>query len=80
MMYYGHQVGSMMGWGYGTGWMVLWAVVLIGIVGLLVWLASRVSSTTHTHREAPMEILKVRYARGEIDHEEYRRMLEELRR
>jgi putative membrane protein len=66
-----------MGW-----WMVLWwiagIVVLIVLVRLVVGAApggfsSRVDET-------PEQILKRRYARGEIDREEYQRRLEDLRR
>jgi len=76
----GHGAGYMMGWGWGIGWMILWAVILIGIVALVVWWASTAARTSPSNHEGPLEILKLRYARGEIDHDEYRKRLEVLRR
>ena len=42
--------------------------------------SSRGGSTAATHEESPMEILKKRYARGEIDEEEFERRRKELER
>jgi putative membrane protein len=49
-------------------------LVIAGIVALLKWLGS--SSTQRS--ETPLEILKARYARGEINKKEYERMRREL--
>lgn len=75
---YGWGMGpGMMGWGYGMGWfgMILmvafWIAVIVGIVFLIRWLA--VSSRGHktSLEDSPLEILKRRYARGEINKEEF---------
>ena len=54
------------GWfGPGVGWLfmiLVWVLVIAGVVALIKWLAS--SSTQRS--ETPLEILKTRYARGEI--------------
>jgi putative membrane protein len=64
------------GFGYGFGWLfmiLVWVLVIVGIVALIKWLSSS------TQRgETPLEILKARYARGEIGKEEYERMRREL--
>jgi putative membrane protein len=65
------------GWfGHGYGWLFMipvWALVIVGIVAIVKWAAS---STPRS--ETPLEILKARYARGEIDKKEYERMRREL--
>lgn len=79
-MHYGYGIGNMMGWGYGAFGMLIWAVILVGIVALVVWLVGRSSRTSQERRESPQEVLKLRYAHGEIDEDEYHKQLEELRR
>lgn len=69
------HVGGM-GW-----WMIVWWIV--GIV-VLTWLV-RLATGSHggpgaRSEDAPEQILKRRYASGEIDREEYQRRLEDLRR
>lgn len=54
-------------------------IFIILVVGLMVWLVTQgqVAGGCHTaarttvNTETPLEILRQRYARGEIDHEEY---------
>ncbi len=70
------------GWGFG-GWfggmimMVLfWIVVVVGIVALIRW----VSGQSPGERSSPsaLEILKKRYARGEITKEEFENMKKDI--
>ena len=72
----------MWGGNWSMGWMALWwlagAAVVVGIV-LVILYAVR-SGGPPSPGESPEEILKKRYARGEMDEAEYRRRLEELRR
>lgn len=51
-----------------------WVLVIAGVVALIKWLAS----ATSQRGETPLEILKTRYARGEINKEEYERMRRKL--
>ncbi len=55
-------------------WHVGWVLVIAGVVALIKWLAS----ATSQRGETPLEILKTRYARGEINKEEYERMRRKL--
>lgn len=63
-----------MGW-----WMVLWWVVGAAVLVLLVRLVVGSAGGSSRGEETPEQILKRRYAKGEIDREEYRRRLEDLR-
>jgi putative membrane protein len=67
-------MGSM-GW-----WMVLWWIVVIVVLVLLVRVAAGALGSAPRNDETPEQILKRRYAKGEIDREEYQRRLEDLRR
>jgi len=78
----------MHGWGYGfsggwLGWLgpvlmvVFGAAVIVGIVFLIRWLVIR--SSPAEKEDSALDILKRRYARGEISGEEYQMMKEDLR-
>jgi putative membrane protein len=64
------------------GWsMVLWWVVAIVVLVLVVRLvAGSLSGLGSRADETPEHTLKRRYAKGEIEQEEYQRRLEDLRR
>ena len=52
--------------------MVFWILVIISIVLLVVWAARKTSGNGHKKVEdTALDILKKRYARGEINKEEY---------
>jgi putative membrane protein len=62
-------------------WMALWWVGGIVILVLLVWLLARAADgSRRVGEETPEQVLKRRYAKGEIEREEYQRRLEDLRR
>jgi len=68
-------MGSM-GW-----WMVLWWLVAIVVLVLLVRLvAGSLGGPGSRADETSEQILKRRYAKGEIERDEYQRRLEDLRR
>ena len=75
---FGHMDGF--GWGMmGMGWLFMFV-----IVGLVVWAVVQTTSNSHRRDDdttAPAQrILAERFARGEIDDEEYRRRSDELGR
>jgi putative membrane protein len=62
-------------------WMLLWWVGGIAVLVLLVrMIAGTPGGFSPRADETPEQILKRRYARGEIEREEYQRRLEDLRR
>lgn len=77
---------GMMGWGYGMGWFgmiimaAFWIAVIVGIVFLIRWLVVSTRAGGHEARsgDSPLEILKRRYARGEINKEEFEEKKKDL--
>lgn len=66
---------GMMGGGMG-GWMVFnmifWLLLVVGVVLLAVWAVQKfVTGGSGKVEESALDILKKRYARGEISREEY---------
>jgi len=77
---YGWRHGpGMMDWGFGSGWfgfilMVIFLIlVIVAIIFLIRWLvvSSRAGSHGRKPEETALEILKKKYARGEINREEF---------
>ncbi len=62
------------------GWMWIWWLVGIVVLILVVRLATSSAGGRASSAESAEEILKRRYAQGEIDQEEYERKLQDLRR
>lgn len=75
---YGPNVG-MMGWGYGYGFgllhMIVWLLILAAIVAGVVWLVRTAAQPGAHHFSARLspglQVLEERYARGEINRDEY---------
>jgi putative membrane protein len=79
--------GEFGGWGMGFGFLfmiLLWVLIVLGIVGLLRWLMRESQGGREQDRrglsrdKTPLEIVQERYARGEIDREEYEQMKRDL--
>jgi len=83
IMGYGYGPGwGMMGggWGgygaYGAIHMIIWLVILVVIIAGVVWLVRSVAAPGGAHglpprRSAGLDVLEERYARGEINRDEY---------
>jgi putative membrane protein len=70
--------GGWFGMGFGS---LFWIILIIAVVGLAVWAIGRANAgRPRPTAESAEEILKQRYARGEIDRDEYHRRLTDLRR
>ncbi|GMR08624.1 MAG: SHOCT domain-containing protein [Gammaproteobacteria bacterium] len=66
----------------GFGWILMilfWGLVILGIVALLKWLSTRSAdnSPSRTAKTA-LEILEERYARGEIERQEFEQKKRDL--
>ena len=76
----GRGWGHMMGYG-GYGGIFMWLIFIL-IAGVIIYFAVNRSKGTGkpagSPEESPIEILKRRYANGEISREEFNRMKKEL--
>ncbi|RMF92282.1 MAG: SHOCT domain-containing protein [Nitrospinota bacterium] len=70
--------GGMGGWGMGIVMLAFWILVIVGIVALVKWVWGQERNSPQIPPSSSgaraLEILKERYARGEIDKEEFERM------
>ena len=78
-MWYGE---GMSGWGYllmTVSTVLFWGALIAGGIAVYRSLNRRANSGSAENRPTPEQLLAERYARGEIDEEEYRRRLGTLR-
>ena len=68
---------NMMNFGFGAmsgfGWLFMilwWGLLIIGLIALIRWLSDRTSQKSRREK-TPLEILKERYAKSEIDKKEF---------
>ena len=74
---YGGWGGNMMGWfGGGLMMIVFWILLIVFIV----WIVREISGRNSHHRSGSdaLEILKERYAKGEIDKKEFEEKKKDL--
>jgi putative membrane protein len=65
------------------GWMAIWWLLGIVLVVVLIWTLARGGAPfgpSGGAGESPEQIVKRRYAKGEIDRETYERMLADLKK
>ncbi len=78
--------GFVLGGAFGLGWLVLlvrllvWAVIIGGVIWLAGWVASTIRQpiAVPTARESPLDILKMRLAKGEINKQQYDQLKQDL--
>ncbi len=71
------------GWGMGFGFifmLLFWGLILLGIATLIRWLMTLSSPNRNSRDKSPLDIVQERYARGEIDREEYEQKKRDLER
>ena len=62
---------------FGTGWMMIfWWLLIIALVVIVA--RALFTGTKRSEKETPLEILKRRYANGEIDKEEFEERKKDL--
>lgn len=69
------------GWGSGFGWMFMilfWGLVIIGIAAIPRWFLEERSRKSDPPERTALDILKERYARGEIDRDEFEQKRRDL--
>ncbi len=79
-MYMSHHMGYGV---WGLGWMMLWWIILLAFIILTVWLVIRMARSEPANPgddRPPEQIVRTRYARGEISREVYEQMMADLQR
>ncbi len=85
--YYGYHMGPGNFGGWGMGWfggifmIIFWVLVIVGLIFLVKWLIQSTkgdSGFSHRTSSGALDILKERYARGEIDKQEFEQKKRDL--
>jgi putative membrane protein len=77
---YGHHGIGILGFGWILMF-VVWALVIIGVIFLVKWLVAQDDKTKTAAAKpenSPLDILRERYAKGEVDKEEFEQKKKDL--
>jgi len=75
-------------WGFGGGWIFMlffWLIIIAVVVVVIVLVVNSTKQSQdrspgiHSEHGSAAEKVKERYAKGEIDREEYKQMMEDLK-
>ena len=77
MMYYAGGGYNMIG--YSFGWLVMLSVFILVVLGIMV-LVSYLKQSNKRDCHSALSILNERYAKGEIDDEEYKKMKSNIKK
>jgi putative membrane protein len=58
------------GWGMGWGW-IIGVIVLVVVIWIFIRAMYQTGSRKEPERKSPLDVLKDRYARGDISREEF---------
>ena len=78
-----HMGPGMMG-GWGMGWfgmifmLLFWVLVIVGLIFLIRWLVQNTRKGAENEGSRALDILKERYARGDISREEFEQIRKDL--
>lgn len=76
-------MGTFGPWVPGFGWifmLLFWALFILGIFAFIKWLAGDAGSRGAPAQKSALQILEERYARGEIEREEFEQKKRDLGR
>ncbi|MBD3183194.1 SHOCT domain-containing protein [Candidatus Poribacteria bacterium] len=72
----GYYYDSMHGYG-GVLAIIFWILLIVGLVLLIIW-GVRSTETRNKNNETALDILKKRYAKGDISKEEYEQLKRDI--
>lgn len=58
-------------WMFMSFWGLFWVALIVGLVFLIKWIVNQGRPTETRRKDEALEILKLRYAKGEIGKEEF---------